>query len=204
LVGAVFILVIGWIISAAIGKLITELLRKLKFNQLFERGGWQEALNRADIKVDAAEFIGAIFKWVLIIVFLMVASEILGFVQFTNFLNGVLAYLPNVIVAVLIFAVTVVVADIVEKIVKAGVGGAKIGYAQLAGSVAKWAIWIFAILAILRQLLIVPQLIDILFGALVYGLVAFLVLAFGLSFGLGGRDVAAGVLQDLSRKFKGE
>lgn len=204
LIGALIVLVIGWLISVGIGKLIAELLRKLKFNQLFERGSWQEALAKADLKVDVSEFIGAIFKWILVIMFLMVASEMLGFVQFTTFLNGVLAYLPNVVVAVLIFVVTVVVADIVEKIVKAAVGGAKIGYAQLAGSVAKWAIWIFALLAILRQLLIVPQLIDVLFGALVYGVVAFFVLALGLSFGLGGKEVAAEVLQDLVRKLRGE
>lgn len=204
LIAALIVLVVGWLIAAAIGKLIAELLRRFKFNQLFERGGWQEALAKAELKVDISEFVGTIFKWILVLVFLMAASEILGFVQFTNFLNGVLAYLPNVVVAVLIFVVAVVVADIVEKIAKAAVGGAKIGYAQLAGSVAKWAIWVFALLAILRQLLIVPQLIDILFGAVVYGVIAFLVVAFGLSFGLGGKDVAAGILQDLVRKFRRE
>lgn len=204
LIGAIVVLLVGWVISVAVGRLVAEVLKRLKFNQIFERGNWQEALARAEIKVNASEFIGGIFKWILMIVFLMVASEILGFQEFTVFLNKVLSYLPNVVVAVLIFVATVVVADIAEKLVKAAVGGAKIGYASLAGSVAKWAIWIFAVLAILRQLLIVPDLINILFSALVYGVVAFLVLAFGLSFGLGGKDVAAEMWRDLRNKLRGE
>lgn len=200
LIGALVVFVIGWVIAVAIGRLIAELLKRLKFNQLFERGGWKEALEKAELKVDAAEFIGVIFKWILVFVFLLAAVEILGFVQFAEFLQQILNYLPNVIVAVLIFAVTVVVVDIVEKLVRSAVGGAKIGYASLAGSIAKWAIWVFAILAILRQLLVVPQLIDMLFGAVVYGVIAFFVLALGLSFGLGGKDVAAEILRDLRRK----
>lgn len=195
---------VGWLFAVVIGTLIAQILKRLKFNQIFERGGWKEAFERADIKVDAANFVGTVFKWVFAIVFLSAAVEILGFVQFTQLVQSIVGYLPNVVVAVLLFAVTVVIADIVEKVVKAGVGGARIGYAKLAGSIAKWAIWIFALLAILRQLLIVPQLIDILFGALVYGIAGFLMLAFGLAFGLGGKDAAAEILQDLRRRLRGE
>ena len=97
----------------------------MKFNQLFEKAGWKEALEKAELKVNAADFIGAICKWVLAIVFLLAAVEILGFVQFANFLRDVLAYLPNVIVAALIFVVTVILVDIIEKIVRAAVEKAR-------------------------------------------------------------------------------
>ncbi len=202
--GALIIFVVGWIIAVAVGKLVAEILKKVKFNQLFERGGWQEALEKAELNVDAAEFIGAIFKWVLVIVFLLAAVDILGFSQFAIFLQGVLGYLPNVVVAVLIFAVTVVVVDIAEKIVRAAVEGAEIGYSRLAGTIVRWSIWAFALLAILRQLLIVPWMIDVLFNALVYGIAGAIVLAFGLSFGLGGKDAAAEFLQGLKKRFRSE
>ena len=201
-VGALVIFAVGWILASAVGKLVSEVLKRAKFNQLFERGGWKEALEKAELKADASEFIGGIFKWVLVIVFLLAAVDILGFVQFAIFLRSVLAYLPNVIVAVLIFAVTAVLVDIVEKLVKAAVGGAKIGYAQMAATIVRWSMWVFAFLAILRQLLIVPVLIDVLFNALVYGFVGFIVLALGLSFGLGGKDVAAEFLHEMKRRVK--
>jgi len=142
LIGAIIVFVIGWFISIGVGKLITEILRRIKFNQIFEKGSWDEALAKADIKVDASGFIGAIIKWVLVIVFLLAAVEILGFMQFAIFLNGVLAYLPNVIVAALIFVVTVIVVDIVEKIVRVAVESIKVGYGQMVSAVIKWSIWI--------------------------------------------------------------
>ena len=199
LIGAIIVFVIGWFISVGVGRLITEILRKIKFNQIFEKGSWDEALAKADIKVDASGFIGAIIKWVLVIVFLLAAVEILGFVQFASFLNRVLAYLPNVIVAALIFVVTVIVVDIVEKVVRVAVESIKIGYGQMISAVVKWSIWIFSIMAILYQLGIARPFMETLFQ----GLVAMLVISLGIAFGLGGKEVAAEILQDLKRKLKG-
>jgi len=198
LIGALVVFIVGWFISVGIGKLISEILTRIKFNQLFERAGWKQALERAELKVNAAEFVGAIVKWVLVIVFLLAAVEILGFVQFAGFLKSVLAYLPNVIVAALIFVVTVIVVDIVEKIVRAGVEGVKVGYGHLVSAIIKWSIWIFAILAILHQLGIARAFMETLFT----GFVAMLVISLGIAFGLGGKEVAAEFLRDLRNKLR--
>ena len=185
-VGALIIFLIGWFIALGIGKLVAEILKRIKFNKIFEKGSWKTALDKADIKLDAAGFIGAIVKWILVIVFLLAAVEILGLAQFAGFLNMVLGYLPNVIVAALIFVVAVVIADILEKVVRAAVEGAKFGYGQVAGAIIKWSIWIFAILAVLIQLGIGKEL----FLSLFQGLIALLVIAGGIAFGLGGKEVA--------------
>lgn len=200
LIAAIIVFVIGWFISVLIGKFVTEILRRIKFNQIFEKEGWKEALGKAEIKVDASEFIGAIVKWVLVIVFLLATVDILGLEQFAYFLQRVLNYLPHVLVAALIFVVTVIVSDIVEKIVRASVEKIKVGYGQLVSMIVKWSIWIFAILMILRELIIVPYLINALFNALIFGFVALIVIAFGIAFGLGGRDAAAKLIEDLREK----
>jgi hypothetical protein len=199
LIGAIIVFIIGWFIAIGIGKLIAEILTRIKFNQLFEKTGWKQALEKAELKVNAAEFVGAIVKWVLVIVFLLAAVEILGFVQFADFLRSALAYLPNVIVAALIFVVTVIVVDIVEKLVRAAVEGVKVGYGHLVSAIIKWSIWIFAILAILHQLGIARPFMETLFT----GFVAMLVISLGIAFGLGGKEVAAEILQDLRKKLKG-
>lgn len=198
LIGAIIVFVIGWFISIGVGKLITEILKKLKFNQIFERGNWKSALEKAEIKVDASGFIGAIVKWILVIVFLLAAVEILGFVQFAGFLKGVIDYLPNVIVAALIFVVTVILVDIVEKVVRVAVESIKVGFGQIVSAVVKWSIWIFAILAILYQLGIARPFMETLFT----GIIAMLVISLGIAFGLGGKEVAAEILQDLKKKLK--
>ena len=198
LLGAIIVFVIGWFISVGVGKLITEILKRVKFNQIFEKGGWKSALEKAEIKVDPSGFIGAIIKWILVIVFLLAAVEILGLIQFAGFLKSVLAYLPNVIVASLIFVVTVILVDIVEKIVRAAVESIKVGYGAMVSAVIKWSIWVFALLAILHQLGIAKPLMETLFT----GLVAMLVISLGIAFGLGGKEVAAEILQDVKRKLK--
>ena len=72
---------------------------------------------------------------------------------FAGFLTQVLDYLPNVIVAVLVFVVAIVISDIVEKIVRATVERLKVGYGFFAASIVKWAIWVFTFFLILDQLL---------------------------------------------------
>ncbi len=198
LVLAIIVFVIGYFISVAIGKLVAEVLKKLKLNRLFEKEGWQKALERAELKVDPAGFIGAIFKWIFVIISLLLAADILRLVGLTDLLKSVLAYIPNVIIAALIFVVTVIIADIVEKVVRAALEGVKFAYARIGGGIVKWAIWVFAILIILSQLGIGQAFMEDLFR----GIVAMIVIAVGLAFGLGGKGVAAEILQDLRRKLK--
>jgi hypothetical protein len=199
---AIIVFVIGWFISIGIGKLVAEVLNRLKFDKFFEDAGLEAILQKAELKVSFSEFIGGIIKWIFIIVFLLAAVDILGLEEFAAFLSDILGYLPNVIIAILIFVVTVIVVDIVEKVVRTAVEGIKVGYGKAVSSIVKGAIWVFAIFAILRQLWIVPELIDIFFGALVYGIVAFFVISLGLAFGLGGQQVAAEILRDLKNRLQ--
>src|SRR3989344_5132523 len=113
LILAIIIFVIGYLISAGIGKIIAEILKSIKFNKLFDKEGWHHALQRANVDVDPSEFIGAIFKWVFVIVSLLIAVDILRLAQFGMVLTQVLNYLPNVVVASLIFVVAVIISDIV-------------------------------------------------------------------------------------------
>ena len=200
LIGAVIVFILGWFVALGVGKLVTEILSRLRFNTLFEKTDWQKAFAKAKLNVNPSEFLGAIVKWILVIVFLLAAVEILGFQQFTSFLGGIVSYLPNVFIAALIFIVAVIAADISEKIIVAGIEKMRIGHSALAGTIAKWSIWVFAILAILYQLGVVRPMVQTLFS----GIIAFFVISFGIAFGLGGKDVAAEILQDCRRKLKGE
>ena len=199
LIGAIVVFVIGWFVSTGVGKLVAGILKKLRFNQIFNKGNWDEALAKADIKADVSAFVGAIIKWVLVIVFLMASVEILGLPGFAGFLDKIIGYLPNVVVAAFIFVAAVIVADLTEKVIRVSVESMKIGYGHIVGVIVRWSIWIFAFLAILLQLRITPTLINTLF----MGFVALIVIAGGISFGLGGKDVAGEVLRDLHKKLKG-
>ncbi len=197
---AIIIFIVGWFIAIFLGRLVAELLKRLKFNRLFEKGAWKEALEKAELKIEASEFIGAIFKWAVVIVFLQIAVGFLNWEPLADLLTKLIGYLPNVIVAALIFVVAVIVADIVEKLVVVTTEGAKFTSTRVAGRIAKWAIWIFAILAILQQLefAAADDILDLIKIAFT-GIVAMAAIAFGL----GGKDIAAELLQNFKNKLKG-
>ena len=200
LILAMVVFVIGYLISIGIGKIITEILKSVKFNRLFEKEGWHHALQRANIEVHPSEFIGAIFKWVFVILSLLIAVDILHLPQFGMILTQVLNYLPNVIVASLIFVVAVIISDIIEKIIRVSVERMKVGYGYVASSIIKWAIWIFTIFLILEQLLPHSDLIKTLYMAMVWGIVGAVSLGAAIAIGLGGKDTAAEVIKDMKHK----
>src|SRR5574344_1683361 len=120
--------------------------------------------------------------------------EIFGLQQVTTFLSGVvLGYLPQVIVAVLIILVAAIVAEAMQKVVVGAAKAANMKSVNFAGSLTKWAIWIFAILAAISQLGIAVAFIQTLFT----GIVIALALALGLSFGLGGQEAAARYIEKI-------
>jgi hypothetical protein len=193
LIGAFIIFVIGWIIAVALGKIVEKLIRTMRVDQALQKIGWEHWLREIGISADVSSFFGGLVKWFLVLVFLMAATDILHLSQVTTFLNSILLYIPNVVVAVIILAIVVLVGNLVYNIVKGSTRVAGIMSATVLASVSKWAIIIFGVLAALLQLGIAVSLVNTIF----IGVVASLSLASGLAFGLGGRDEAALILRKL-------
>ena len=199
---AVVVFIIGYLISIGIGKLIAELLKSVKFNKLFEKEGWKKALQRANVEVNPSEFIGVIFKWVFVIVSLLLAVNVLGLNTFAGFLMQVLNYLPNVVMAVLVFVVAIIISDIVEKVVRATVERLKVGYGYIASSIVKWAIWVFTFFLVLDLLLPASLFIKTIYTSIIYGVAGALALGVGLAIGLGGKDTASKMISEMYSKMK--
>lgn len=198
LFGALLVFLIGWFIAVALGKFVTQILRTLKIDQALDNLGLRGTLDRANIEGNVSGFIGALIKWFLIIAFLMAASDILGLNQVGDFLNQVLLYIPNLVIAVIILLVAALVARFVSNVVKGSVKAAGFSYGNFLATVARWAIFIFAALAALEQLGIALALIRTLFT----GIIALIAIAGGLAFGLGGKDLAAEFLNKVRRDVK--
>lgn len=187
LVLAIIIFVIGWFLGVLIGRVIAQAVRAIKVDHALRAAGVEDVVNRAGWTLNSGEFIGALVKWFIIIVFLLAALSAMGLTSVTLFLQlGLLPYLARVIVAVLIIAIAAVVAEVAQSVVSGSARAAGVSSAGFAGTVAKWAIWIFAILAALDQLGVTPFVQTIFTGVVVA-----LSIAFGLAFGLGGQEAAA-------------
>lgn len=192
LILAVVVFAIGWIVGIILYRLVIQVIKILRVDDALKAAGVTGVAREAGINLDIGRFLATLVKWFVVIVFLLAALEFLNLSIVTIFLQQVvLLYLPQVVVAVLIVILAAIVAEAVRKIVTNSARAAGAHTANLAGTVAKYAIWIFAVLAALNQLGVASEFVQTLFT----GLVVALALAFGLSFGLGGKEAAARTIE---------
>ena len=189
LIGAIIILIIGLFVGRLVGGLVTRGLRAVKFDQVAERADVGELLRNAGVTMDAAAVVGGIAKWFIYIVFFQVAASTLGFPQLTDILNQVLAFLPRIVVALVILLVGALIAKLLAGVVRGAVGTSRLGNADVLGNVARYAVLAFAVVAALSQLEIAPAIVNTLWTAII-GMVA---VTLALAFGLGARDAAGSV-----------
>lgn len=186
--GAIVVFIAGYIIAVILGKAVEQVIRATRVDSLLEKLSVEQAVERAGWRLNTGAFVGGLVKWFIIAAFLLASVNILGerFEPISGFLRDVLTFLPNVIVAALILIIAALVAQTTEKAVRGSVEAA--GHkGSVAGVAVRWSIWVFAIAAALIQLGIAPQLIQ----TVLTGIVAAAAIAFGLAFGLGGKDLAA-------------
>jgi hypothetical protein len=189
-IGALVILIIGWIISNVVARVVRELLARAGADRLFaEHGG--EVYGKASKQIKPSVVTSEIVKWIIRFVFLVAAANALGMPQVSALLNQVLLWIPNLLVAAVILLVAPLIGRFLRGVIEVGAGRMGFTNAPLLGRVAEIAVIAFAVLIAIDQIGIAADLLNILFT----GLVAALALAFGLAFGLGGRDVAAQVTQ---------
>ncbi|MDQ2933031.1 MAG: hypothetical protein M3Q80_01465 [bacterium] len=191
LIVAIVIFAIGWVLASLIQNLVESVFKTLKVDAALKSAGLEDVVKRSGYTLSSGTFIGVLVKWFIIVVFLIASFDVLGLNQVTLFLKDVLNYLPNVIVAVLILMVSVIIANAMQKIVVASARAGQVRSAELLGRITKWSIWIFAVLAALLHLGIAPGLIQTLITAIFAGTA----IAFGLAFGLGGKDAAQKMIE---------
>lgn len=198
--GAIVVFVVGWILAVALEKVTVRLLQALQIDKIFDQIGLMKAVHKAGMDWEFSGFIGWLVKWFLLIAFFLAAADILGWTAVADFLKDVLVYIPNIIVAALILLIAALLADFLEKIVKASMKAADFVAPNLVGIVVRWSIWIFAFIAIFDQLGIASSLVNTFFT----GLVAMIALAGGLAFGLGGQGVAREWLEKFNKEVGGK
>ncbi len=192
LLAAIVWFIIGWVIAVALYHVIVEVVKALRVNEALKVTGLNEAAQRAGFTLDVGKFLGLLVEWFVILVFLLAALDILGLSTVTLFLQQViLLYLPRVIVASLMIIIGAIASEAVRGVVTHSARAVGAHGANLAGTVAKWAIMVFAILAALSQLGIGTDLIQTLFQ----GIVIAAALSFGLAFGLGGKEAASRTIE---------
>lgn len=196
-IAAIVILVIGWIIAAALAKLVRRIIEFTKVDEVINKAGLDKSMSEIGIDFNLAKLISWLVKWFILIVVLIAVAEVLRLSQITTFLQTIAFYIPNIIIAIVILFVGLVLGNFVYRVVSKAVQASKLSVAErFLAALAKWSIFVFALLAALTHLKIAPELIQTLFT----GLIGMLALAGGLAFGLGGKGAASDFIDKLRRE----
>ena len=192
IVGALLLLVIGWIVAGIVGGFVARLLRKVGVDQLATKAGITAFLQRAKLKLDAPGLVGGIITWYVRLIFVVMAANAVGITAVSDVLGQIIAFIPNLLVALLILGAFAWLAGVTRNLVTGAAESASVPNSGILATLAYATVLGFGIVAAASQIGVAATLINILFT----GIVAALAIAFGLAFGLGGREEAARVLGD--------
>jgi len=196
LLGALIILIVGWIVAKIIRSIVNGVLKVVRFDALADKAGISEVLRKGDLKITARKVLSDLVYWLIIIMVLVMVANALGLPKASDVLSNLFAYVPKVIAALLILVVAMFLASFVSGIVRIAAGNANLPKPDLLTGISRWAIIIFAVTISLAQLGIAPLLVTTTFNIILGGIV----LALALAFGLGGKDTAARYLEELKKK----
>ena len=202
LVGGVLAFVLGIVLGNWSQKALVKSLELVKFENLTKDTKLKDFLKKAEINQKVETILGNIVKWVIMLIFFVAATNILGLTTVASLLGGILAYIPNVVSAVIVLAIGVLLGGVVERVVKGALASVDLKTSRLMGKVASYTVVTIATLAAFSELKIAEGFINILF----IGFVAMLTLGFGLAIGLGAKDTVAKMLSEwhseLSKELK--
>jgi small-conductance mechanosensitive channel len=187
LLGAILVLIVGWLVAKWIRTGVTRLLGALHFDEISKKSGIDQVLQQGGLQSTLAAILAGLIYWTIILVTLLAAVNSLGLTVASDMLSRVVLYLPNVVVAVIILILGALFGRLIQGIVRTYLSNAQVSGAAMISNVAYYAILVFAAAVTLEQLGIGQALVvstfQIAFGALC--------LALAIAFGLGGRDWAA-------------
>lgn len=198
ILGAILVATLGVVLGNWVKSIVVKSLQMLRFETLIKDSKFKAFLIKAEITEKVEEVIGSVLKWLIVLTFFITATNILGLQTVSNVLVGVLGYVPNVVSAVIVMAIGVLLAGIIEGVVKGALASVDLKTSRLMGKVASYTVVTIATLAAFSELKIASQFINILF----IGFVAMLALGFGLAIGLGAKDVIGQALSDWYKELK--
>jgi hypothetical protein len=196
LLGALIIVIFGFIVAPLVGGLVKKFIDILKIDVVSEKLGVNDLFQGYSDKFSISLLIGKLVKWFFILAFTMAAAEVLGWTRITIFLNEIIFYIPQVLVAIVILVLALIAGKFFQTVVVRSIMGSNtpVDKPEVLGSITKWAFIVFGILAALIQLGIAASLIQILFTGIVFAL--------ALAFGLGGRKKVEELLDKIDSPVK--
>ena len=196
LVIALIVFGLGFLVARFIKQLVVKLLSKINFASWVKNTPLEDYFSNTQVLDKADNILGNIAYWLMLLFALYLSALVLGFVSLASILEQVFGYIPNLLTALVVFVIGVVLAGLVESVVKSMTRSFDPSSAILMGKLSSYVVIALTLLIVLSELGIAREFIMIMF----VGLVSAFSLAFGLAVGLGGQYVVKDILASWYQK----
>ena len=196
IIGALLILLVGWIVARLLKKAIVRLLLLVRLNTLSEKVGIEKFLKQGGLNKTAVDLIGSLFYWIIMLTVILAVFNSLQLNSAQDLFNSIILFIPNIIVALVILLFGLYAARFTANVLSSSLKNMNDKTAEIIEKIAYFSIVVFTVFLVLGQLKIAQDIITNAF-ILVFGAIC---LAFGLAFGLGGKEFAADVLKNIKTK----
>lgn len=198
LFGALVLLILALVAAKLAQSLVEYILKVARVDQLAKNKQVAKTLKSAEVSIDFVAIAGRITFWVVIIIFALTIAEVLELTAMSDVIREILNYLPSVLAAVIVLTVTIAGARLVRDVVAASLVRMRVDFAQNVAAVAFFVLIVFGTLMAFDQLGFDTTILT----ANITVIVAGVVLALALAFGLGGRDTAKKVVDETYANYK--
>jgi hypothetical protein len=193
---AVVILVVGWLIAKLVQYIVVRGLKAIGFGVITDKAGLDGFLKKGGVRKTTIDVLGALVYWLIVLMTLLTTFNTLGLAVVSELFSRVTLFIPNVIVAVLILTIGLYFARFVSDAITTYTRNVGMEDSHLVGRMTYYAIAVFVVVTALGQVGIG----DVLLYGILQIVVAGIVFALALAFGLGGQKWAAEQIDRLSKK----
>lgn len=198
LLAVIVIIFFGWICAKVACLGVKRVLELTQFDKFAARSGLESFLRHGEFDLTLSGVIGQVVYWLVILLFVTTGANMLGLSEVAQMLNHLANYLPKIIVAILVLIFGTLLARFINRLVFAWLHSIKFDGALAISTTVEYGIQIFALFVALEQLDIGTQLLTSLF-VIVFGAIF---LALAIAFGLGGKEWAAKVIDNVETNIK--
>mgnify|MGYP003402252340 FL=1 len=190
LIGAMVLVLLGFVVAKLLDTLLSKVLAKIGLDRLMAGTGLTKMIGRVGIQVSVSTLIGKIVYWFILLVFLVSAAELLGLERVSATLDVLALYVPKVFGAALVLLAGVLLAQLLNGVVRGAAEGVGLEYANGLGRIAQGLIIIISLSVAIGQLEVKTDLLNNVIAIVLISVVA----AASQKLGLGSRDIAGQIL----------
>lgn len=190
IIGAILIVLLGWLFAKIISRLVSRLLKAMRFDDLAEKVNISDYLDKANVKAVPSDLVGKFFYWLILLLVFTTASDTLGWHAVTDEISNLIRLLPKLLVAVVFFLVGTFIATFIRDLIRGTTSSLGIGAGKVIGNAVFYLLFIIVTLTSLEQAgmdtTIITSNLLLILGAIM--------IAAAISYGFASREILSNIL----------